>query len=83
MQVLTGDGYRGWPEQAPFDAIIVTCAPDALPPALVAQLQEGGRFILPVGNRWAQRLILLRKNQGRIEMTDDLPVQFVPMVKGP
>ncbi len=83
VQVLTGDGYRGWPEHAPYDAIIVTCAPADVPPALVAQLKEGGRFILPVGAWLSQRLVSLRKIQGRIEQVDDLPVQFVPMVKGP
>ncbi|MCX6997695.1 MAG: protein-L-isoaspartate(D-aspartate) O-methyltransferase [Kiritimatiellaeota bacterium] len=83
VQVLTGDGYRGWPEHAPFDAIIVTCAPTDVPPALVAQLKEGGRFILPVGAWLSQRLVILRKVQGRIEQANDLPVQFVPMVKGP
>ena len=83
VQVLTGDGYRGWPEHAPYDAIIVTCAPADVPPALVAQLKEGGRFILPVGAWLSQRLVILRKVQGRIEQVNDLPVQFVPMVKGP
>jgi len=83
VQVLTGDGYRGWPEHAPYDAIIVTCAPADVPAALVAQLKEGGRFILPVGAWLSQRLVILRKVQGRIEQVNDLPVQFVPMVKGP
>ena len=83
VQVLTGDGYRGWPEHAPFDAIMVTCAPADVPPALVKQLKEGGRFILPVGAWLSQRLVILRKVRGRIEQADDLPVQFVPMVKGP
>jgi len=83
VQVLTGDGYRGWPEHAPYDAIIVTCAPAEVPAALVAQLKEGGRFILPLGGRLGQRLVILRKVHGRIEQVDDLPVQFVPMVKGP
>lgn len=81
VQVLTGDGYRGWPEHAPFDAIIVTCAPEKIPPALVEQLRDGGRMILPVG-RGQQRLVILRKEGARIIQEDDLPVRFVPMVKG-
>jgi len=81
VQIRTGDGYQGWPEHAPFDAIIVTCAPEDVPPRLVEQLHEGGRMILPVGQH-AQRLVLLRKAAGRTEVTEDLPVRFVPMVQG-
>lgn len=81
VQIRTGDGYRGWPEHAPFDAIIVTCAPEDVPPRLVEQLREGGRMIVPVGQH-AQRLVLLRKYAGRTEVTEDLPVRFVPMVQG-
>jgi protein-L-isoaspartate(D-aspartate) O-methyltransferase len=83
VQVLTGDGYKGWPAQAPFDAIIVTCAPQDLPKPLVDQLREGGRMILPLGDSWAsQRLVILRKTAGQVRQTDDLPVRFVPMVQG-
>ena len=78
-QVLHGDGYRGWPEHAPFDAIIVTCAPDKIPPDLVAQLKDGGRMIIPVGGGMNQELILLRKQDGKIEKQSVLPVRFVPM----
>jgi len=78
-QVLHGDGYRGWPEHAPFDAIIVTCAPDKIPPDLVAQLKDGGRMIIPVGGGMNQELILLRKQGGKIEKQSVLPVRFVPM----
>lgn len=78
--VLTGDGYRGWPEHKPFDVIIVTCAPENIPSALVDQLQEGGRMILPVGSGF-QRLVILRKKNGKIQEEDDLPVRFVPMVR--
>jgi len=81
VRVLTGDGYKGWPEEAPFDAIIVTCAPEEVPAALVNQLREGGRMILPLG-RWSQRLVILRKKDGRIVQTDDISVRFVPMVQG-
>lgn len=78
-QVLHGDGYRGWPEHAPFDAIIVTCAPDKIPPDLVPQLKDGGRMIIPVGGGMNQELILLRKQGGKVEKQSVLPVRFVPM----
>lgn len=81
VHVLTGDGYKGWPEHSPFDAIIVTCAPEAVPKALKEQLAEGGRMIVPVG-KWAQRLIILLKENGEIHRHQDLPVRFVPMVHG-
>lgn len=80
VRVLAGDGYKGWPEFSPFDAIILTCAPNEMPKALVDQLAEGGRLIAPVG-RLFQRLIILRKKDGRIEQQEDLPVRFVPMVR--
>jgi len=79
VQLLTGDGYKGWPEQAPFDVILVTCAPADLPDALMEQLAENGRMILPVGAH-RQRLVILRKQHGEIIAEDDLPVRFVPMV---
>lgn len=77
--VLHADGFRGWPEHAPFDAIIVTCAPDQIPPDLVAQLKDGGRMIIPVGGGMNQELLLLRKEGGKIEKQSVLPVRFVPM----
>ena len=77
--VLQGDGYRGWPEHAPFDAIIVTCAPDKIPPELVGQLKDGGRMIVPVGGGMNQELVLLRKHGEKIEKQSVLPVRFVPM----
>jgi protein-L-isoaspartate(D-aspartate) O-methyltransferase len=77
--VKHGDGYRGWPEHAPFDAVIVTCAPDKIPPDLIAQLKDGGRMIIPVGGGMEQELILLRKQGERIEKQSVLPVRFVPM----
>lgn len=82
VQVLTGDGYQGWGEHAPYDAIIVTCAPNEIPRKLVEQLKEDGRFILPVGEWLSQRLVMLRKTASGVEVTDDLPVRFVPMIKG-
>ncbi len=81
VALLEGDGYKGWPEHAPFDVVIVTCAPDKVPQALVEQLKEGGRMIVPVGKS-AQRLVILKKIDGAIRRTNDLPVRFVPMVHG-
>jgi protein-L-isoaspartate(D-aspartate) O-methyltransferase len=81
VQILSGDGYRGWPAYAPFDAIIATCAPETPPPALLEQLQANGRMIAPIG-RHEQRLVILRKKDGKVTATDDLPVRFVPMVPG-
>jgi protein-L-isoaspartate(D-aspartate) O-methyltransferase len=81
VQVRAGNGYLGWPEAAPFDAIIVTCAPEAVPQALVDQLKVGGRMIVPVGPpNGAQELYLLRKRQHGLETQAVLPVRFVPMV---
>lgn len=77
--VRAGDGYQGWPDEAPYDAIIVTCAPTAVPEPLVQQLKEGGRMIIPVGPAQDQALHLLRKRQGRVETRAVLPVRFVPM----
>ncbi len=81
VRVLTGDGWLGWPEESPFDAIIVTCAPEDIPQALTEQLKDGGRMILPVG-AGVQRLVIVRKKGGKIEVEADLPVRFVPMVHG-
>ncbi|MCF8228519.1 MAG: protein-L-isoaspartate(D-aspartate) O-methyltransferase [Bacteroidales bacterium] len=75
-----GDGHKGWPEKAPFDAIIVTCAPTDIPKPLEKQLAEGGRMIIPVGERWTQKLYLLRKEKGKLKQKAVLPVQFVPMI---
>lgn len=74
-----GDGFQGWPEAAPFDAIIVTCAPENVPPPLVSQLKDGGRMIIPVGPAGNQQLILLRKRGAQLERQAVLPVRFVPM----
>jgi protein-L-isoaspartate(D-aspartate) O-methyltransferase len=79
VHVKVGDGYKGWPEQAPFDAIIVTCAPEHVPQPLVDQMKEGGRMIIPVGNYLAQELYLLEKRNGRLREEAILPVRFVPM----
>ena len=76
-----GDGYDGWPEQAPFDAIIVTAAASHIPPPLLAQLKPGGRMIIPVGGRFlTQQLVVVEKDaDGRIRTRQILPVRFVPL----
>jgi protein-L-isoaspartate(D-aspartate) O-methyltransferase len=78
IQVKAGDGYLGWPEKAPFDAIIVTCAPDHIPKPLLEQLKEKGRLVMPVGT-YSQELKKIVKISGKIETTDIIPVIFVPM----
>lgn len=79
VTVRAGDGYQGWPEAAPFDAVIVTCAPERVPQPLVDQLKEGGRMIIPVGPIGDQKLYVLRKQGGKIVKRAVLPVRFVPM----
>ena len=78
VYVKSGDGYRGWPEKAPFDAIIVTAAPDHIPQPLIDQLATGGRLIVPVGKD-NQELILITKTKNGITSEKVLPVRFVPM----
>lgn len=83
VTVRIGDGYRGWPEFAPFDAIIVTAAPEEIPPPLIEQLKSGGKLVVPVGveNR-AQSLQVLEKGPGgEITTTNVLPVAFVPFTR--
>ena len=77
-----GDGYLGWPEMAPFDAIIVTCAPDHVPQPLLDQLIDGGRMVIPVGDLSEQTLFVLRKRDGKLLREAVLPVRFVPMTGG-
>ncbi len=82
VQVRTGDGYQGWPEAAPFDAILVTAAAPTVPPALTAQLQEGGRLVMPLGAPGGeQTLVRLRKVKGEMKEEERLPVRFVPLVR--
>ena len=76
--VRNGDGYHGWKEKAPFDAIIVTAAPPKIPPLLLEQLQNGGKMILPVGE-YVQELVVVHKTERGMEMQNVLPVRFVPM----
>ena len=84
VQVRAGDGYLGWPEAAPFDAIIVTCAPEAVPQPLIDQLANGGRMIIPIGpTHGAQQLVLLHKVDSELRTTRVLDVRFVPMTRRP
>jgi protein-L-isoaspartate(D-aspartate) O-methyltransferase len=81
VTVRIGDGYHGWPEQAPFDAILVTAAPESVPQPLIDQLKPGGRLIIPVGRQGeTQSLqVLVRDAAGKVSVRDVLPVGFVPL----
>jgi protein-L-isoaspartate(D-aspartate) O-methyltransferase len=83
VETRVGDGYLGWPEAAPFDGIIVTAAPDHVPPALVAQLKPGGRMVIPVGTHSLdQELLLIRKDtEGRAVSRRTIGVRFVPLTR--
>src|SRR4051794_37622310 len=81
VHLKVADGYQGWPEEAPFDAIIVTCAPENVPQPLVNQLKDGGRMVIPVGEQFAQQLYLLEKKNGQLKESATLPVRFVPMLR--
>jgi protein-L-isoaspartate(D-aspartate) O-methyltransferase len=74
-----GDGYEGWPEVAPFDKIIVTCSPESVPQPLVDQLKDGGKMIIPLGERYQQVFHLFEKRDGQLVSTELLPTLFVPM----
>jgi len=84
VEVRHGDGHEGWPEAAPFEAVIVTAAAGYIPPALVEQLAPGGRMVIPVGSVYGvQNLILVQKDrEGEVSTRNLLPVRFVPMLKG-
>ena len=79
VTVKIGDGYLGWPEHAPFDKIIVTCSPEKVPQPLIDQLKEGGRMIIPVGERYQQVFHLLKKQNGELINEALRPTLFVPM----
>jgi protein-L-isoaspartate(D-aspartate) O-methyltransferase len=83
VTVKIGDGYRGWPEAAPFDAIVVTAAPDHVPPALIEQLKPGGRLVIPVGGQLlGQQLLVVTKNEkGTTTSEEIVPVRFVPLTR--
>lgn len=78
VHVKCGDGFKGWPEAAPFDGIIVTCAPDEIPPSLLEQLAIGGKLVIPVGEYY-QELIVATKTEKGIQKKSTIPVRFVPM----
>jgi protein-L-isoaspartate(D-aspartate) O-methyltransferase len=78
VQVKSGDGFMGWPEHAPFDAIIITCAPDEVPQPLIEQLAQAGRLIVPLGEGF-QMLTLFKKTNGELQKKEIIPVRFVPM----
>ncbi len=82
--VRHGDGYAGWREEAPFDAVVVTAGADAVPPALIEQLAPEGRLVMPVGDPYTdQRLVLLEKDKaGRVSTRYLVPVRFVPLLRG-
>ena len=79
VQRKIGDGYHGWPEHAPFDKIIVTCSPENVPQPLVDQLRDGGKMIIPLGERYQQAFHLLEKRNGKLVKTRLVPTLFVPM----
>ena len=79
MIVKHGDGYRGWPEHAPFDKIIVTAAPPEVPRELINQLRDPGIMVLPVGT-YFQELVVITKKEGKVNKEVIIPVRFVPMV---
>jgi len=80
VTVRWGDGYKGWPEEAPFDRIIGTAAPPEIPKALIDQLKPGGKMVLPVGTNWQEIVVLTKSKSGKIKKKNVLPVRFVPMV---
>ena len=79
VHVRTGDGYKGWPNRAPFDAILVTAAPPIVPEPLLAQLKVGGRLVLPVGSYFQNLTVYTKRPDGSFEKENVLPVRFVPM----
>lgn len=82
IKFKVGDGYHGWEEHAPYDAIIVTCAPDHVPPSLLQQIKDnGGRIVIPVGGIWmVQTLMKIEKTEGQIKSKGIIGVRFVPMI---
>jgi len=82
IQVRAGDGYKGWPEKAPFDKILVTAAPPEIPKALLGQLKRGGRLVIPVGTVDQELMLITKDKDGKIQKEQIIPVRFVPMVEG-
>jgi protein-L-isoaspartate(D-aspartate) O-methyltransferase len=79
VEVREGDGYRGWPEHAPFDGIVVTAAPERIPQPLLDQLAPGGRMVIPVGGFFQELKVFTKDKDGRVTEKDIIPVRFVPM----
>lgn len=82
VTVRIGDGYEGWPEEAPFDKIMLTAAPPDVPQKLIDQLKPGGRLVAPVGTGWQELVVIDKDLNGRIRRRTEFPVMFVPMVPG-
>jgi protein-L-isoaspartate(D-aspartate) O-methyltransferase len=80
VRVEVGDGSLGWPEGAPYDAIVVTAASPEVPPPLEEQLAEGGRLVVPAGARWTQQLVRVRRDKGRLRRETTIGVAFVPLI---
>ena len=80
VYVRWGDGYKGWPSEAPFDCIIVTAAPDTIPEALIKQLKIGGKLVIPVGKYWQELKVISKTSDSKINEKTIIPVRFVPMV---
>lgn len=84
IQMRVADGHDGWPDQAPFDAIVVTAAAEYIPPPLIKQLKDGGRMVIPVGSPFlVQTLMLVEKEKGSVKTTSLVPVRFVPFRRSP
>jgi protein-L-isoaspartate(D-aspartate) O-methyltransferase len=83
VTVRIGDGYQGWPEHAPFDAIVVTAAPETVPAPLTEQLGVGGRMVIPVGEegRVQSLRVLVKQEDGELTTRDIIPVRFVPLTR--
>ena len=79
--VKYGDGYKGWPSVAPFDAIIVTAAPEEVPQILIDQLKVNGNIVIPVGDKWQELQLITKINKNKIKRKNVIPVRFVPMVR--
>ncbi len=79
VRVRVGDGYKGWPDAAPFDAIIVTAAPPSIPEPLLKQLKTGGKLVIPVGKTYQDLIVMTKRRDGGFDRTNVLPVRFVPM----
>jgi protein-L-isoaspartate(D-aspartate) O-methyltransferase len=79
VAVRCGDGYRGWPEHSPFDVILVTAAPDEVPPPLIEQLAPGGRLVIPIGDRFQNLVLIEKRLDGTVHRSTIAPVRFVPM----